>query len=85
MNFETLKIELQDHIAWLRLNRPDKANAMSLAMWAELPKAAAWLDEQPQVRAVILCGEGKHFTAGIDIDALAHLGTVADGKRCACR
>ncbi len=85
MNFETLKIDIRDHVAWLRLNRPDKANAMSLPMWDELPKAAAWLDEQTQVRAVILCGEGRHFTAGIDIDALAHLGTVADGKDCAGR
>ncbi len=85
MNFETLKIDIQDHLAWLRLNRPDKANAMSLTMWDELPKAAAWLDEQSQVRVVILCGEGKHFTAGIDLDALAHLGVAANDRNCPAR
>jgi enoyl-CoA hydratase len=85
MNFETLKIELRDHIAWLRLNRPDKANAMSLTMWDELPRAAAWLDEQAEVRVVILCGEGRHFTAGIDLEALAHVGTLARGNSCGGR
>jgi enoyl-CoA hydratase len=85
MNFETLRIDIQDHIAWLRLNRPDKANAMSLTMWDELPRAAAWLDEQEGVRVVILCGEGRHFTAGIDLEALAHVGTLARGKSCGGR
>ena len=85
MNFETVKIDLQDHIAWLRLNRPDKANAFSLTMWDELPKAAAWLDDQPQVRVVILCGEGRHFTAGIDLEALSHVGQMALGKGCPAR
>ena len=85
MNFETIKIDLQDHIAWLRLNRPDKANAFSLTMWDELPKAAAWIDTQPQIRVVILCGEGRHFTAGIDLEALAHVGQAVTGKGCPAR
>lgn len=85
MNFQTVKLELQDHIAWLRLNRPDKANAFSMTMWDEFPQAVAWLDEQPQVRAVILCGEGKHFTAGIDMEALASLGQMVKPKQCGGR
>ena len=85
MEFQTLKIDLQDHIAWLRLNRPGKANAFSLTMWDEFPKAVAWLNDQPQVRIVILSGEGRHFTAGIDMEALAHLGQVSGGKGCPAR
>lgn len=85
MEFQTVKIELQDHVAWLRLNRPDKANAFSMTMWDELPQAAAWLDQQPQVRVVVLCGEGRHFTAGIDLEALAHLGQFTSGKGCPAR
>lgn len=73
MDFTTLRIDLDGPIAWLRLNRPDKANSMNLAMWDELPKAAAWIDGQPQVRVVILAGEGRHFTAGIDLEVLGHL------------
>ena len=85
MEFQTLKIDLQDNLAWLRLNRPDKANAFSLTMWNEFPRAVAWLDEQPQVRVVILCGEGRHFTAGIDLEALAHVGQMASSKGCPAR
>jgi len=82
MDFQTLKIELQDHIAWLRLNRPDKANAFSFTMWDEFPRAVDWLGEQAQVRVVILCGEGRHFTAGIDMEALAHVGQMVASKGC---
>ena len=39
MNFETLSVSLQDHIATVRLNRPDKANAMNATMWQEIRKA----------------------------------------------
>ncbi|MDR3415623.1 MAG: crotonase/enoyl-CoA hydratase family protein [Nevskia sp.] len=85
MEFQTLKIDLQDHLAWLRLNRPDKANAFSLTMWEELPRAVAWLNEQSAVRVVILCGEGRHFTAGIDMEALMHLGQMVGNKGCAAR
>lgn len=85
MNFQTLKVVIHEHIAWLKLDRPNKANAMNLAMWDELPKAAAWLDEQPGVRVVILCGEGKHFTAGIDLEVLGHLSQMVNKKGCAAR
>lgn len=85
MNFTTLRIDLDGPLAWLRLNRPDKANAMNLAMWDELPQATAWLGTQPQVRAVILCGEGRHFTAGIDLEVLAHLGAKVLKPGCVGR
>jgi enoyl-CoA hydratase/carnithine racemase len=86
MEFKTLRIDIADHIAWLRLNRPDKANAFSMDMWDELPKATAWLDEQTAVRAVVLCGEGKHFTAGIDMQALMTVGQkVMGNKGCPAR
>jgi enoyl-CoA hydratase/carnithine racemase len=77
MNFKTIQVRVDDHIGHLVLNRPDKANAMSVEMWNELPQAAAWLGQQAGVRVVILSGEGKHFTAGIDVSALAQLGSDA--------
>lgn len=85
MDFETLSIELKGGVAWLRLNRPDKANAMNLKMWEEIPRAAAWLDEQKSVRVVVLAGNGRHFTAGIDMEALGHLGQIAGRKGCPAR
>ncbi|MFX8129814.1 hypothetical protein ABTL10_19485, partial [Acinetobacter baumannii] len=43
MQLETLTISLQDHIATVRLNRPDKANAMNATMWQEIRLAFDWI------------------------------------------
>lgn len=65
--YDTLALNLSERILDIRLNRPDSANAMNPAMWKELQAAFEWADENPEVRAVILSGEGKHFCAGIDL------------------
>ncbi|MCW2311697.1 2,4-dienoyl-CoA reductase (NADPH2) [Rhodoferax antarcticus] len=74
MQFETLTVSLADHVATICLNRPDKANAMNLAMWHELRRAFQWVDATPQARVAILQGEGKAFTAGIDLQMMMSLG-----------
>jgi enoyl-CoA hydratase len=73
MKYETLAVTLDGAIATVRLARPDKANAMNLAMWHEIRRAFAWIDETPEARVAILEGEGKHFTAGIDLQMMAGL------------
>ncbi len=70
MQFETLSVTLEDHIATVRLNRPEKANAMNATMWEEIRKAFQWVDETPEARVAILQAEGKLFTAGIDLQML---------------
>ncbi|WP_421864682.1 crotonase/enoyl-CoA hydratase family protein [Motiliproteus sp.] len=70
-SFETLSLSLEDGIATVSLNNPDKANAMSAAMWRELQQCFEWVDSEPGARVAILNGEGKHFCAGIDITAMA--------------
>ena len=74
MNFDTLSVSLDHHIATITLNRPDKANAMNLAMWHEIRKAFQWVDATPDARVAILQGEGKLFTAGIDLQMMMGLG-----------
>ncbi|MFK7978166.1 MAG: crotonase/enoyl-CoA hydratase family protein [Halioglobus sp.] len=66
--FETLELTLDGHVATVNLNRPGKANSMSAAMWVELQACFEWLDDEPNVRAVILAGNGKHFCAGLDLE-----------------
>jgi enoyl-CoA hydratase len=73
MNFDTLTVTLDGPIATVRLARPDKANAMNLAMWHEIRRAFAWVDETADARVAILEGEGRHFTAGIDLAMMAGL------------
>ena len=74
MNYETLSVTLDNHIATVRLNRPEKANAMNATMWQEIRKAFQWVDETPEARVAILEGEGKLFTAGIDLQMMMGLG-----------
>lgn len=73
MKYETLTVGLQDHIATVCLNRPDKANAMNAAMWQEIRQAFAWVDQTPEARVAILEGEGRLFTAGIDLTMMMGL------------
>ncbi len=58
--------ELSDFIATIELRRPPN-NFVSVAMIAELADALERLDAEPQCRAVVLCSEGKHFSAGADL------------------
>ncbi len=77
--FETLAVTLGDHVATVRLNRPEKANAMNAAMWQEIRQAFTWVDQTPEARVAVLVGEGKYFCAGIDLQMMMGLGgEVAD-------
>lgn len=71
--FETLALRLESHVAWLALNRPEKANALSPTMWDELQASLEWLDAEPSVRVIVLCGEGRHFCAGLDLAMFVEL------------
>lgn len=65
---QTIRIEIDPRgIAHLWLARPDKHNALSAQMIAELTEAAARLGADPAVRAVVLAAEGKSFCAGGDL------------------
>jgi len=74
MQYETLSVSLEKHIATVRLNRPEKANAMSATMWQEIRQAFQWVDATPEARVAVLQGEGKLFTAGIDLQLMTGLG-----------
>jgi len=81
MSYETLDVSLEGGVAQVRLNRPDKANAMSRAMWNEIREAFRWVDATPEARVAVLAGHGAHFTAGID---LSLLGSVQAEVNDAC-
>ena len=81
MTLETIELSLEAGIAHVRLNRPDKANAMSRTMWNDIRRAFEWVDGTPAARVAVLSGQGAHFTAGID---LALLGSVQAEVRDDC-
>ena len=67
MAYETIIYETKGPVATLTLNRPDALNAISQQMTAELHRALDEADADGQVRAIILTGAGRGFSAGYDI------------------
>jgi enoyl-CoA hydratase len=78
---EALRVSLEDHVATVVLRAAGKANRMGPAFWSEMPDAFAWLDAEPDVRAVVLRGEGEHFTYGLDLATMGGdlAGVLGDG------
>ncbi len=60
-------VEIKDHIAIVKLNRPDKMNALDIAMFEGIIEAGEKVAANSSVRVVVLTGEGKAFCAGIDL------------------
>ena len=60
---------VEDGIAHIEMNRPDKANSMSPDFWEDLPRLLDDMDHNPDIRAIVLSGRGKHFTGGMDLAA----------------
>jgi len=77
-----LKVEQEEHIAWLTLNRPEKRNLMGAAFFKELAAHFEAFDREPAIRVVIIKAEGKSFTAGTDLEEAASLlsGSTADQR-----
>lgn len=69
-SFDTLELRREDDLLWVTLADPDRANALSPAMVAELTRLYGADLRGEGVRAVLLSGAGRHFSAGAD---LAHL------------
>lgn len=63
---EPVSIDIRDHVAEVALARPEKRNAVNLAMFEALSATATRIAADTSVRAVVLRGEGEHFCAGID-------------------
>ena len=71
---ERLKITIDNHVAEVLLNRPEKQNAVDMALFDELAAAADSLAADPSVRAVVLSGTGDNFCAGIDVSIFSDPG-----------
>jgi len=69
MSSGTVKIAVEGHVAILTVARPEKLNALDLDMLKALAEAADAVEADPAVRAAVLTGEGKGFSAGGDIRA----------------
>jgi enoyl-CoA hydratase/carnithine racemase len=66
-----LLVERHGPVGWIIFDRPDAGNAMNAPMFVELPKAWRELDEDPDVRCIVVTGNGSSFQTGLDMNALA--------------
>jgi enoyl-CoA hydratase len=82
---ETLKLDIQNHIAHVTINRPEKMNALNQTAWDEITEVFEYLDENVDVRVVVLeGGESKNFCAGIDLSLLMSVSqnlTKCEGRK----
>ncbi len=60
-------VTVTDHIAHLRMNRPDELNTMIPEFWSELPRLIDELDATSGARVIVISSTGKHFCAGMDL------------------
>ncbi|MDG3442945.1 crotonase/enoyl-CoA hydratase family protein [Nitrospirillum amazonense] len=67
---QRVDLDIEGAIAHVRLTRPEKLNALDLDTLRQLVRTAATIRRQPQIRAVILSGEGAAFSAGLDFAAV---------------
>ncbi|MEM8872451.1 MAG: enoyl-CoA hydratase-related protein, partial [Pseudomonadota bacterium] len=71
MGYETVCVEIEEHVGTIRLDRPDALNALNAQLLEELGKALQSMDRNDKVRVIILTGSEKAFAAGADIKEMA--------------
>ncbi len=71
MAYETITVEVEDHICTVTLNRPDALNALNTQLLGELIEALQDADRNEKVRCILLTGSSKAFAAGADIEEMA--------------
>jgi enoyl-CoA hydratase/carnithine racemase len=69
--------EKEAGVGWIVFDQPERRNAISVEMWEQLPGAVGVLGGDPEVRAVVLRGEGDAFVAGADVSQFAEQRTAA--------
>ena len=61
-------VEVNNSIAHIRFNRPEKRNSMNEDFWNLFPKEVEGLDDSGEIRALIVSSTGPHFSSGIDLN-----------------
>ncbi|WP_282120886.1 enoyl-CoA hydratase [Ruegeria atlantica] len=76
MAFETIIVEIEDHVALIKLDRPDALNALNSQLAQELCSALEDADSNDKVRCIVITGSDKAFAAGADIKEMSEMSFV---------
>jgi len=89
LGYETIKTATSHGVLWITLNRPDRLNAFNEQMGVDLLEALKGAEKAPEVRCLVLTGEGRAFSVGEDLNTNkdmmesgkpVHLGEVLQRK-----
>ena len=69
MTYKCFDLQVESHIAHIRMIRPKKRNSMIPLFWAELPELVREIETEHQARAIVISSTGPHFTSGMDVSA----------------
>lgn len=76
MTYRELQVEVRDNVGLIQIDRPKALNALNRAVMEELHEALQSLDSNPQVGAIVICGDERAFAAGADIKEMADASAV---------
>ena len=71
MNYECFKVSIDQNIAHIVMNRPEKRNNMNATFWDELPAIIHDIDEHARARVIVISSTGPHFCGGLDVGMFA--------------
>ena len=80
MNSTCFNVSIENNIAHLVLNRPEKRNSMVPEFWDELPKIIHKINEDSLARVIVISSTGPHFTSGIDTSIFGNSEKVSDNS-----
>ena len=80
MAYRSFTLETADKVAHLRLNRPEKFNAMDGVFWRELDDILEQLQRDAPARALVVSASGKHFCAGMDLAVFEQGDSIPEGN-----
>ncbi len=73
MSYSTLDLSIDHHIAHIQLNRPGKLNTLVMEFWQDMVDAFAEIESTADARVVVISSTGRHFTAGLDLNAFGSI------------
>ncbi len=80
MSYQCFDVSIEDNIAHIVLNRPEKRNSMIRAFWEELPRIVRDIDDNARARVIVISSTGPHFSSGLDVSVLADDGALGDDE-----
>jgi len=76
MTYRCFDVEIENHVAHLKMKRGEELNTMVPEFWKELPEIVRDIDENAKARVVVVSSTGRHFTAGMDLSVFAKSTTI---------